>query len=93
MQISAAVLALSLALAGSTHGISIKGSGDKVLRLPIRRAARPDPVISKIQHEKRLDKRASYTASLYNDMGSQYIIDVNIGTPAQNFSVSLDTGR
>lgn len=43
---------------------------------------------------KQLEKRdTTFDASLYNDQGSQYIIDVSIGTPPQNFSVTLDTGR
>ncbi|GAN01469.1 gastricsin-like [Mucor ambiguus] len=64
----------------------------KILRVPISRKARPDPVISSIQQKTGLSKRDPSTASLYNDAGSQYLIDVSIGTPPQNFSVTLDTG-
>ncbi|KAI9272493.1 aspartic peptidase domain-containing protein [Sporodiniella umbellata] len=41
---------------------------------------------------RKFDKRDSFTASLYNDQGSQYLVEVNIGTPAQKFVVTLDTG-
>lgn len=40
-----------------------------------------------------LEKRDPFQSSLYNDEGSQYLIQVGIGTPAQNFTVTLDTGR
>jgi hypothetical protein len=64
-----------------------------ILRVPIRRINRPDPIISSIQKRSGLMKRDPFMASLYNDAGSQYLVDVSIGTPAQNFSVTLDTGR
>ncbi|KAK4520279.1 uncharacterized protein ATC70_008412 [Mucor velutinosus] len=67
-------------------------SEKKILRVPISRKIRPDPVISSIQQKSGLSKRDPFTASLYNDAGSQYLIDVSIGTPPQNFSVTLDTG-
>lgn len=66
---------------------------EKTIRAPILRLNKPDPIISAIQKRNGLDKRDPFTAALYNDAGSQYLIDVSIGTPAQNFSVTLDTGR
>ncbi|KAI8882875.1 acid protease [Backusella circina FSU 941] len=33
-----------------------------------------------------------HKANLYNDDGSEYLIQIGIGTPPQNFTVSLDTG-
>ncbi|KAI9245757.1 aspartic peptidase domain-containing protein [Sporodiniella umbellata] len=42
--------------------------------------------------KRRLDKRDGNTAPLYNDASSQYLVEVNIGTPAQKFTVTLDTG-
>lgn len=32
-------------------------------------------------------------ANLYNDYGSIYLINVQVGTPPQNFELALDTGR
>lgn len=65
----------------------------KVIKAPILRINQPDPIISAAQERNGIDKRGSFSSSLYNDAGSQYIIEVSIGTPAQNFSVTLDTGR
>lgn len=48
---------------------------------------------------KRLDIRSTSAntnkskASLYNDAGSEYLVTVGVGTPAQKFLVALDTGR
>lgn len=39
-----------------------------------------------------LERRAD-TASLYNALGREYFIEVGIGTPAQSFNLTLDTGR
>lgn len=33
------------------------------------------------------------TAPLYNDRQTQYTVKIDIGTPAQQFDVILDTGR
>lgn len=35
----------------------------------------------------------SHQAALFNDDGSEYLINIGIGTPMQNFTLSLDTGR
>lgn len=43
--------------------------------------------------KRQLDKRDPFQAPLYNDQGSQYLIQVGIGSPAQTFTVTLDTGR
>jgi hypothetical protein len=37
--------------------------------------------------------KRQFTEKLYNDHGSIYIININIGTPPQTFEVALDTGR
>ncbi|KAI8332721.1 aspartic peptidase domain-containing protein [Choanephora cucurbitarum] len=52
----------------------------KLLRVPIRKHT-----------QSHLTKRTSI-ASLYNDAGSQYLVDIKIGTPPQSFVVTLDTG-
>ncbi|KAI8062712.1 aspartic peptidase domain-containing protein [Gongronella butleri] len=41
---------------------------------------------------KRQDSSNGYRAPLYNDQGSQYLINVGIGSPSQSFNVTLDTG-
>ncbi|KAI7886067.1 acid protease [Lichtheimia hyalospora FSU 10163] len=49
-------------------------------------------------HQKKLDIRSTPAntdtskASLYNDAGSEYLVTVGVGTPAQKFLVALDTG-
>lgn len=87
MKISSSVLIIS-----SLFVFCIEAS--KVIKAPILRINRPDPVISALQKRNGMDKRdGGFSTSLYNDAGSQYIIQVSIGTPAQNFSVTLDTGR
>jgi hypothetical protein len=91
MYISTTILTVAITLVGSIYGYAIKN--DNLLRVPVRRTSRPDPVISAFQKQHGIDKRDSFTASLFNDMGSQYLIEVSIGTPGQNFTVTLDTGR
>ncbi|KAG1306738.1 hypothetical protein G6F64_007365 [Rhizopus arrhizus] len=61
-----------------------------MLRIPITRRSRPDPIIS--AHVKKFGKRDNYMAKLFNDLGCQYLIDISVGTPGQNFTVTLDTG-
>lgn len=58
----------------------------RIIRVPFEKVARPT-------NGNRLTKRDPFQTSLYNDDGSQYLINVNIGTPPQSFSVALDTGR
>lgn len=90
MKISAAILFIALLATSTTTAQAEKG----IIRVPITRQSRPDPIISSIQkRNKALVKRDPFMASLYNDAGSQYLIDISIGTPSQNFSVTLDTGR
>ncbi|KAI9287202.1 aspartic peptidase domain-containing protein [Umbelopsis sp. AD052] len=58
----------------------------RMLRVPFEKVAKQN------SGGHRLIKRDPFQTSLYNDDGSQYLINVNIGTPAQTFSVALDTG-
>lgn len=90
---SAILLLIGASLFAGNANAAPSNNEKKTLRVPIRRKIRPDPVISSIQQKIGLTKRDSFNASLYNDEGSQYLIDVSIGTPAQSFSVTLDTGR
>ncbi|CAO3686850.1 unnamed protein product [Rhizopus stolonifer] len=82
MQITYAILVFSLFTA-----VTSISNEKRILRVPVERRSRPDPIIS-----SRLNKRDSYLTTLYNDLGSQYLINIGIGTPAQNFTVTLDTG-
>lgn len=90
MQINTAIFILGTFLLSSSN---IRAEDEGILRVPIRRLSRPDPIISAFQKKSGLSKRDPFMASLYNDAGSQYLVDVSIGTPAQEFSVTLDTGR
>ncbi|KAI9320501.1 aspartic peptidase domain-containing protein [Dichotomocladium elegans] len=60
-------------------------SPPQILRVPLIRSHKHSA-----QHE--FSKRESFESKLYNDQGSQYLIEVGIGTPPQNFTVTLDTG-
>ncbi|CAO3587788.1 unnamed protein product [Absidia cylindrospora] len=73
---------------------AISDSTNSVLRAPIlRKSSRAEFLASSIEKRKRsLDKRDPFQAALYNDDGSQYLIEIGVGTPAQNFTVTLDTG-
>jgi hypothetical protein len=53
------------------------------------------PVTKRKRTTTNFEKRAadSHSAALFNDDGSEYLINIGIGTPIQNFTVSLDTGR
>lgn len=71
--------------------VSSSPTEKRILRVPIERRSQPDPIIS--SQLKKYGKRDSYMSTLFNDLGSQYLINVSIGTPGQNFTVTLDTGR
>lgn len=51
------------------------------------------PITKKYKQSNGLQKRVLHQAMLFNDQGSEYLINIGIGTPIQNFTVSLDTGR
>jgi hypothetical protein len=89
MQISHAAIIIFCSLFVTT--VTSASNEKRILRVPLERRSRPDPIIS-AQMEK-FGKRANYMTSLYNDLGSQYLINIGIGTPVQNFTVTLDTGR
>ncbi|ORY98755.1 aspartic peptidase domain-containing protein [Syncephalastrum racemosum] len=46
---------------------------------------------SAIAHLPETNGKA-HSAKLYNDQGSQYLVQVGVGSPAQDFTVTLDTG-
>ncbi|KAI8097871.1 aspartic peptidase domain-containing protein [Gilbertella persicaria] len=93
MQIIAATIAI---LASATLVVKAE---EGIIRTPIIRNPRLGNPLEEAKKKyqflnKRslLEKRDAFNASLYNDQGSQYLIQVGIGTPAQNFTVTLDTG-
>jgi hypothetical protein len=57
----------------------------KLLRVPFTK--------KKIANGLQSLHKRQFTEKLYNDFGSIYIININIGTPPQTFQVALDTGR
>lgn len=72
---------LALLLLGITSTMAIPNG---TIRLPI----------IKNECRAKLNKRSEvHHAKLYNNDGSEYLVNIGIGTPIQNFSVSLDTGR
>ncbi|KAI9486131.1 MAG: aspartic peptidase domain-containing protein [Benjaminiella poitrasii] len=97
MQITAAIFAIVCAT-------TVVSAQEGLLRAPIIRNPRQgNPLEAAKQKYELLTKRGLlskrdevsqgvYNASLYNDQGSQYLIEVGIGTPPQYFAVTLDTG-
>jgi hypothetical protein len=104
MQITTAIFAI---LAASATVASAADSAPAVtfedgIRTPIIRNPRlGNPLeVAKQRYQSiqkrnahQFNKRDPYQAALYNDQGSQYLINVGIGTPNQTFAVTLDTGR
>ncbi|CDH50446.1 cathepsin e1 [Lichtheimia corymbifera JMRC:FSU:9682] len=79
---------LSLGLIAATTATAIHNDVDPpppLLRLPLMRKSAA-PLV------QQFDKRDPFSTPLYNDQGSQYLVSVGIGTPPQNFTVTLDTG-
>lgn len=103
MQITTAIFALlATARLASANEETTAATFENGIRTPIVRNPRlgnPLEVAKKryqlIQKRNahQFDKRDPYQAALYNDQGSQYLINVGIGTPNQTFAVTLDTGR
>ncbi|KAI8149027.1 aspartic peptidase domain-containing protein [Fennellomyces sp. T-0311] len=62
-----------------------------IVRLPLVRNGAGQLAQLKHMDSLPLDKRAD-TAPLYNALGREYMIEVGIGTPAQKFNLTLDTG-
>lgn len=62
---------------------------NNVIRLPLVRNEN-----GQLAHLKRgmLEKRADKQA-LYNAVGREYMVEIGVGTPAQKFNLTLDTGR
>ncbi|KAI8089826.1 aspartic peptidase domain-containing protein [Halteromyces radiatus] len=68
---------------------------NSLIRAPIlRRSSRAEHLSLTLANRRKrsLEKRDPFQAPLYNDDGSQYLIQIGVGSPAQNFTVTLDTG-
>ncbi|KAG2218086.1 hypothetical protein INT45_004835 [Circinella minor] len=90
--VSTALLLISTITTPFVYGASIsKDTSSSVIRLPLKKSARNLDVIT-AQRKRSIEKREPFKTTLYNDGGSQYLVDVGIGTPLQNFTVTLDTG-
>ncbi|SAM02152.1 hypothetical protein [Absidia glauca] len=71
-----------------------------LVRMPITRKPHSMDILDTARTRQKqrfqsssLQKREStFQASLYNDQGSQYLVSISVGTPPQQFSVTLDTG-
>ncbi|KAI9268596.1 aspartic peptidase domain-containing protein [Helicostylum pulchrum] len=50
------------------------------------------PITKRHKPINGLQKRAQHYTPLFNDEGSEYLVNIGIGTPIQNFTLSLDTG-
>lgn len=93
--ITSALALLVAASAVTATPISASDDGKPLVRLPLVRKPRTvDMLTARRQRSSpHLNKRDPFQTSLYNDEGSQYLVEVGIGSPAQNFTVTLDTGR
>lgn len=72
-------LVSSLSLATIAVALPLQ-STSKAITVPIRRA------------NSGMTKRSINTQTLYNEMPIAYVIDVDIGTPPQHFTLQVDTG-
>lgn len=51
------------------------------------------PLIKRKTSSSLMKKRSSNRYRLYDQQQTEYLVKVNIGTPSQEFLVSIDTGR
>ena len=84
MMMIPSILSLGVAVTMVTATAIQNDVDPPLLRLPLMRKSAPS---------QQFDKRDPFSTGLYNDQGSQYLVSVGIGTPPQNFTVTLDTGR
>ncbi|CAO3624706.1 unnamed protein product [Cunninghamella blakesleeana] len=78
------LLATATLLLGLVHG-------EEIIRVPIQRNPHSLSVLKKRlnnENNNQLDKREL----LFNAFGREYLIEVQVGTPAQAFNLTLDTG-
>ncbi|KAI8149028.1 aspartic peptidase domain-containing protein [Fennellomyces sp. T-0311] len=77
-----------------TAAVATSADDPQLLRLPLIRNPHSSDVLAaaRRKHGRIISKRDPFHTKLYNDQGSQYLVQVGIGTPPQNFTVTLDTG-
>ncbi|CAO3650201.1 unnamed protein product [Cunninghamella blakesleeana] len=73
----------------SVRATPITETATPFIRAPLIR--RTD-LITNILEQQKHQKRDPFQSSLYNYQSSTYLIELAIGTPLQNFTVSVDTG-
>ncbi|CAO3610182.1 unnamed protein product [Cunninghamella blakesleeana] len=74
---------LSSLITLSCLSFTIVTAAEPLIRVPITKEYTKTPILS---------KRDTYQAPIYNFQQSQYLVQVSIGTPAQNFTLTVDTG-
>ncbi|KAI8882876.1 acid protease [Backusella circina FSU 941] len=90
MKIQLAIPVVATAVAITNADAEDQKNG--IIRAPILRNDKDLFTLARQKYTK-LNRRAGvYNAPLYNDQGSQYLIEVGIGSPPQKFPVTLDTG-
>ncbi|KAI8390987.1 aspartic peptidase domain-containing protein [Radiomyces spectabilis] len=91
---SIGLLLAALATASLASPVNHNAAADNgLVRVPIiRKPRKTDMLTARQRRSNTLNKRDPFQTSLYNDEGSQYLIQVGVGTPPQNFTVTLDTG-
>ncbi|KAG0173294.1 hypothetical protein DFQ28_005959 [Apophysomyces sp. BC1034] len=88
MHITSCLLILALAASSATvHAYPSTVDGSKFIRTPMYRTKHALDV-----NESSFDKRDPFKTALYNYLGSQYFIELGVGTPPQKFIVAIDTG-
>ncbi|KAG1467773.1 hypothetical protein G6F56_004225 [Rhizopus delemar] len=82
-----------ITLAIITFLAAITAATEGIIRAPITRNhdLRNTLAFAK-KRNQHFSKRDTFDAALYNDQGSQYLVEVSVGSPAQKFIVTLDTG-
>ncbi|KAI7875475.1 acid protease [Lichtheimia hyalospora FSU 10163] len=88
MRLSCIALATLAVFFGADAAAVPVTENNNVIRLPLVRKEN-----GQLAHLKRgmLEKRADKT-SLYNAVGREYMVEIGVGTPAQKFNLTLDTG-
>ncbi|OZJ05208.1 hypothetical protein BZG36_02437 [Bifiguratus adelaidae] len=84
------LLPLVVVAATAQAAVILPPSDDRVLKFSLEKRG-SGPLHMSRSAAQALGKRAD-SASLFNDYGSAYLVNVTIGTPGQTFQVALDTG-
>lgn len=89
MLVKSLLLCLVLKLINA-HAIPIKNT-DKLAKLPFQKI---QTLKNSNSTNSTLQERSYYgLTSIYNDNQVQYLVNIDVGSPAQSFAVIVDTGR